>query len=96
MATAKAGTPGSQDLATFQTFVQQQEGIFGPLIALSSESPNNITTFEVGPSPDASHRAILETYAAHPPPKDGHVLVCIAKCFVSGALQHVAAYRKTP
>jgi len=96
MATVREATPGSQDLPTFQTVVQQQEGVFGPLTALSSEGPNNVMTFEVGPSPDAPHRAILATYTGHPPAKDGCVLVCIGNCLVSGAAQQVAAYRKTP
>jgi len=96
MATAREATPGSQDLTTFQTVVQQQEGIFGVLTALSSEGANNIMTFQVGPSPDAAHRAILATYTGHPPNKDGYVLVCIGNCLVSGATQQVAAYRKTP
>lgn len=96
MATAQDATPGSQDLPTFQTVVQQQEGIFGPLSALSSSGANNVMTFQIGPSPDAPHRAILATYTDHPPAKNGYVLVCIASCLVSGATQQVAAYRKTP
>jgi hypothetical protein len=96
MATAQEATPGSQDLSTFQTVVQQQEGIFGPLTALSNHGANNVMTFQVGPSPDASHRAILETYTDHPPAKAGYVLVCIGSCLVSSVLQQVAAYRKTP
>jgi hypothetical protein len=96
MATVQEATPGNQDLPTFQSVVQQQEGIFGPLTALASHSPNNVMTFDVGPSPDAAHRAVLETYTDHPSMKDGFLLVCIGKCFVSGALQQVAAYRRTP
>jgi len=96
MATAQEATPGSQDLVTFQTVVQQQEGIFGPLTSLSSSGDKNLMTFQVGPSPDSSHRAILATYTDHPPTKVGSVLVCIGNCLVSGALQQIAAYRKTP
>jgi hypothetical protein len=96
MATRQEATPGSQDLSTFQTVVQQQEGIFGPLTALSSSGSNNVMTFQVGPSPDASHRATLATYTDHPPAKGGYDLVCVGSCLVSGAIQQVVAYRKTP
>jgi len=96
MATATESTPGSQDLPTFQTVVQQQEGIFGPLTALTSSGGNNTMTFQVGPSPDSAHRAILAVYTDHPPPKDGYVLVCVGSCLVSSASQQVAAYRKSP
>jgi hypothetical protein len=95
MATARETALGNQDLTTFQTIVQQQEGVFGPLISLSSESTNNVMTFQIGPSPDASHRAILATYTDHPPTKDGYTFVCAGTCLVSGIAQLVAAYRKT-
>ena len=96
MATAKEATPGSQDLPTFQTVVQQNEGIFGPLLSLSSAGVNNIMTFQVGPSPDTAHRAILDTYTDHPPQKAGYTLICTGACLVSNAPQQVGAYRKTP
>jgi hypothetical protein len=96
MATVREATPGSQDLPTLQTVVQQQEGVYGPLTALSSEGSNNILTLQVGPSPDAPHRAIIDIYTVHPPAKDGYVLVCIATCLVGGAPKQVAVYRQTP
>jgi len=96
MATAKEATPGTQDLPTFQVVVQQNEGIFGPLQVLSSEGANNVMTFQVGPSPDTGHRAILDTYTDHPAQKAGYSLVCAGSCLVSGKAQQVAAYRKTP
>jgi hypothetical protein len=96
MASATESTPGSQDLPTFQTVVQQQEGIFGPLTALANDGVNNIMTFQVGPSPDGPHRALLATYTDHPPPRDGYTLVCIGQCLVSSTVQQVAAYRKSP
>lgn len=96
MATATEATPGSQDLPTFQTVVQKQEGIFGPLTTLAIQPPNNIMTFQVGPSSDTAHRAILQVYTDHPPAKEGHSLVCTGTCLVSGTPQLVAAYRMTP
>jgi hypothetical protein len=96
MATAKEATPGSQDLPTFQLVVQQNEGIFGPLISLSSEGVNNIMAFQVGPSPDTDHRAILDTYTDHPPQKAGYKLICTGTCLVTSTSQQVGAYRKTP
>lgn len=94
MATVREATPGTQDLSVFQTVIQQQEGIFGPLISLANEGSNNIMTFQIGLSPDADHRAIIDTYIDHPPSKNGFVLVCISNCLVSGAIKAVAAYRK--
>jgi hypothetical protein len=95
MATAQEITPCNQDLPTFQTVVQQQEGIFGPLTALSQSGDKNIMTFQVGPSPDAAHRVVLEIYTDHPPNRNGLTLVCVAACLVSSTLQNVAAYRPT-
>ncbi len=96
MATAKEATPGSQALPTFQKEVQDNEGIFGPLLSLSSEGVNNIMTFQVGPKPDIAHRAILDTYTDHPSQKAGYTLICTGACLVSNASQQVGAYRKTP
>jgi hypothetical protein len=93
MATTHATTSGANDIATFQGVVQQQEGIFGPLTNLRADGPNNVMTFEVGPSPPTAKRAVLEVYAGHPPNKVGHALICVANCMVSGALKDVAAYR---
>jgi hypothetical protein len=89
--------PGSQDLAALQTFVQQQEQIFGPLKSLASANGNNIVTWTIGTSPDAGHLAQLSAYTgAAPPPKAGFTIVCSGTCLVSNAVQQVAAYRKTP
>ncbi|WP_176053353.1 hypothetical protein [Paraburkholderia caribensis] len=95
MATAQETTPGSQDLFTFQSVVQQQEGIFGPLVSLSisGSGTNNVMTFQVGVSPDADHRVTLQSYDIHPPQLAGTRLVCIATCLVAGKAQNVAAYR---
>ncbi len=94
MATARDATPGTQNLSDFQKVIHQQEGIFGPLISLANDGSNNIMTFQIGPSPDADHRVIIDTYIDHPPLKNGFVLVCISNCLVSGSIQSVAAYRK--
>lgn len=96
MATVREATPGSQDLQTFETVVQQSEGIFGPLMSIESESSNNIMTFQIGPSPTADHRANLVVYSDHPPKKDGFVLICIGSCLVESKVQQIAAYRKSP
>jgi len=96
MAMATESTPGTQDLPTFQTVIQQQEGIFGPLTALANDGVNNTMTFQVGPSPDSAHRSTLSVYTDHPPQKAGFVLVCIGQCLVSSTVQQVAAYRKSP
>jgi hypothetical protein len=92
MATKTVGTPGNQLLAEFQTVVQQQEGIFGPLKALGREGQNNTITLEIGPSPNK--RALLEIYVSdEPPTKSGHVLICNSECLVKSQLSKVAAYR---
>lgn len=95
MATAREATPGTQDLPTFQTVVQENEGIFGPLQLISTEGDNNIMTFLVGDSPDPEHRVILDIYTDHPDPKQGYCLVYAGICLVSGAAKRIAAYRKT-
>ena len=96
MATATESTPGTQDLATFQMVVQQQEGIFAPLTSLASDGVNNTMTFLVGPSPDNAHRAILSVYSDHPQQKAGYVLICVGNCLVNSNSQQVAAYRTSP
>src|SRR4051794_5865 len=88
--------PGSAPLADFQTFVQQQEEIFGPLESLASLNGNNIMTFKIGQSPDNDHQIELATYEGNDPPrKAGKQVVCVGKCLVSNALRNVAAYRPT-
>lgn len=93
MATAQEMTPGNQDLLAFQMVLQQQEGIFEPLISLSSSGANNVMTFQVGPSPDSQHRVILQTFVDHPPQQANVSLICVGTCFVSGVAQKIAAYR---
>lgn len=93
MAIAQALSDGGKDLAYFQTIIQQEEGIYGPLLSLAAQAPNNLMTFTIGPSPDAAHRAILATFTDHPPAKAGHLLVCVGDCLVSGAVARIAAYR---
>jgi hypothetical protein len=86
-------TPGSQTLAQFQTVVQQQEQIFGPLTALGKEGTNNTMTFDVGTSPAQGPE--LATYTdATPPAKSGHTIVCTGDCLVEGKAAKVVAYRK--
>ena len=95
--TQTLSTPGSQDLATFQTVVQQQEQIFGPLTALSSAAGNNLMTFTIGTSPDDNHLAQLATYSgATPPARAGFSVACTGSCLVSSGVQQVVAYRVTP
>jgi hypothetical protein len=87
-------TPGNQSLMNFQTVVQQQEGIFGPLKALRQEDQNNAITLEIDHCP--TNRALLETYdSSAPPNKPDHRLICVGECLVSGQPAKVAAYRRT-
>jgi hypothetical protein len=96
MAIVNEVTPGSQDLATFQTVVQQQEQIYGPLTAIGTSGANNSMSFQFGTSPDAAHLATLAVYTDHPAPVAGTVLVCSGQCLVKGVATNVAAYRKSP
>ena len=83
---------GNRPLAEFQTVVQQQEGIFGPLQELAHRGSNNTITLEVGSSPEK--RAVLDIYeGAEPPDKENHSLICKGDCLVGGAPAKVAAYR---
>jgi hypothetical protein len=93
MATETVKTPGSQTLGDFQTVVQQNEGIFGPLKALGKEGANNTITFEVGSAP--TNRAVLETYqGGDPPEKEGHSVICTGDCLVEDKPVQVVANRK--
>jgi hypothetical protein len=93
MAEKPIGTPGSQSLLEFQTVVQQNEEIFGPLKALGKQGNNNTMTFEIGSSPATP--AILATYDSDPPPaKAEHSIICKGDCLVEGKNTKVAAYRK--
>jgi hypothetical protein len=93
MATAQALSDGSKDLAYFQTNIQQEEGIYGPLTGLAAQAPNNVMTFTIGPSPDPAHRCVLDIFTDLPAGKAGYVLVCVGDCLVSGSTARVAAYR---
>ncbi|MBI3799357.1 MAG: hypothetical protein HY268_20625 [Deltaproteobacteria bacterium] len=91
--TKTVATSGNQKLAEFQTVVQQQEGIFGPLKEFGRDGQNNTITLEIGPKP--ANRALLEIYDSPPPPtKSGHLLVCTSECLVEGQEKKVAAYRR--
>lgn len=92
MASRTVASDGSLPLGQFETIVQQQEGIFGPLLALSSLGAQNLITLTVGPRPE--HRARLEIIAAEPAPaKPGHDLICTGDVFVLGQPVLIAAYR---
>jgi hypothetical protein len=93
MGIVQIASDGSKDLPFLQTIVQQQEGIFGPITALASMPPNNVLSFQVGPSPAPAKRAVLESFTDHPPQKDKHELICIGNCLVSGKTAKMAAYR---
>jgi hypothetical protein len=92
MAEKKIGTPGTQTLADFQTVVQENEGIFGPLAGLGNDGENSIITLTVGAKPNK--RVVLEVIESeNPPDKDGHQLICTGDCLVNGQSTKVAAYR---
>ncbi len=92
MATKTVGTPGTQSLDDFQTVVQQQEGIFGPLFGLGKDGANNTITLTIGPKP--AKRAVLATYSGDTPPqRDGHEIICSAECLVEEHSVKVVAYR---
>ena len=86
---------GKRPLSCVKPVVQQEAGIYGPRSGLMAQAPNNVMTLQIGASPAVGKRAVLEVYSGHPPEKDGHVLICVANCLVSGAMQSVAAYRPT-
>lgn len=84
---------GNQSLADFQTVVQQQEEIFGPLTALGMQGSDNTMKFEIGPVP--ASLAKLEIYDGDAPPaKDGHSVVCKGDCLVNSQPAKVVAYRQ--
>ena len=84
---------GNMTIADFQTVVQQQEGIFGPLTALGKQGSNNTITFDIGSAP--ANRTVLATYEGDAPPaRDGHSVVCKGDCLVAGQPAKVVAYRQ--
>lgn len=86
-------TPGNKSLAGFQTVVQQQEGLFGPLTALGKQGSNNTVTLDIGDAP--ANRAVLATYDSNTPPnRGGHGIVCTGDCLVNGQSAKVVAYRQ--
>jgi hypothetical protein len=92
MPSTTVASDGARPLGEFQTIVQQNEGIFGPLLALSSQGANNIITLEIGPRP--AQRAQLELIGAgSAPTKPGQDLVCVGNVLVSALPVRVAAYR---
>ena len=92
MRTKTIGTLGIQPLATFRTVVQQQEGIFGPLMASGTWGPRNTITMAIGPSP--VNRAVLEISEGDEPlPREGHARICQGDCFAEGRPAKVVAYR---
>jgi hypothetical protein len=94
MTSSTVASDGGLSLDQFQTVVQQNEGIFGPLLALSSQGSNNIITLEVGQSPE--QRVQLEIIAGTPAPdKPEHEIVCTGNVLVGGSPVVVAAYRRS-
>lgn len=92
MASQTVAAAGSSDLPTLQTIVQQNEGIYGPLIALGSSGADSLLTFNVGQTP--AKRAELFVIAALPAPnRPGQTLICTGVVFVSSIQKLVAAYR---
>lgn len=93
MASKTVGTLGSLSLSDLQTVVQQQEGIFGPLIAMGIQNQENFITFEIGPTP--RNRTELEiSPGGMPSLKPGHTLVCTGVVLVKSSPVSVTAHRK--
>ena len=92
MVSTIVASDGARPLGELQTIVQQNEGIFGPLLALSSHGVNNFMTFAIGQRP--AQRAELELIGAgNAPPKPDHDLVCVGDVMVNARPVRVAAYR---
>jgi hypothetical protein len=82
---------GTLSLVNLQTKVQDEEGIFGPLVDLGTRGANNALWLSVGTAPA---KAVLEAYdGAAPPQKPNHTLICAGLCWVEGEPQKIAAYR---
>jgi len=99
MALVKRLTPGDADLATLQAIIGDLEGIFGPLVALTTAPPVSPATspslnqlsLEIGDSP--TNLAVLQVFESHPPEVAGQTLICFGKAIVGSAPVMVAAYR---
>src|SRR5215475_506390 len=67
MTSQVVASSSAKTLADFQTIVQQKEGIFGPLIALSSQQGNNWIVLEENPVKPAN-LATLQIIQQEPAP----------------------------
>jgi len=88
------GSPGTLSLAEFQRRIQQQESIYGPLVALGCEGGSNLMTFEVSPTAPASRIELEILGEGNPPAKPGHSLVCTGYVVAENKTLSVGAYRK--
>ena len=92
MATTTVFSDGVLSLSGFQTTVQQNEEIFGPLKALGKKADKNSINYEIGTSPE--NLAILEVFTGKSAPnKSGHQLICTGDCLIKAKPAQVAAYR---
>lgn len=97
MSTISRLTRGSIDLATLQTIVQQQEGIYGPLSGLAVQGTDIEMIFDIDVSPDPAFRAVLMTYSGvDVPVLPGLTLLTANLLPLDGALTYVAVYRRVP
>lgn len=92
MASKLFRSDGSNDLNFLQTVVNQQEGIYGPLIALTSEIGQTYLVFQRGAPPNP--RSVLATITGEPaPPRPPQSAACSGLCVLEGQEKWVAAYR---
>ena len=92
MASKLFRSDGSNDLTFLQTVVNQQEGIYGPLIALTSEIGQTYLVFQRGAAPNP--RSVLVKIDGEPAPaRPPQTVACSGLCVLGGQETWVAAYR---
>ena len=92
MSTKTLSIEPNHTLEEFQTTVQQQEGIWGPLLEMGNKDGENRLVMDITDSPQ--NRVVLEEYASdEPPEKSGYSTICNGSCYISGKIKKLAAYR---
>jgi hypothetical protein len=89
----KAKCDGKRSLGELQTTVQQFEGVYGPLIALSNDGQDTILTFDTDAS--APQNPCMLVPSGSPAPGSNYTIVCEGTCIVSANKTDITAYRQT-
>lgn len=93
MSIIPAHAPAAWNLSQINQLVVQQEGLFGPLVAIGADSATTVLSFDTN-QPNPTTNAVIGTQIGGVPQlPSGAKLVCQGTIFVSGKLELAAATR---